>query len=208
MNRCAPWLWVLGLAALPGALAAQDRSFHGLYLGVEAAREDFIGGSFVNGTDFLAQETRTVVSLVAGARYQTSIGIVVGAEGTRGWTDGDLALEDPANDLSIEYANGSQTSLGGMVGYATGASKSVLIFAWASEVTRNFDVRAVQSGTSFIQEDEQGMLRYGLGIEVAAVRYLRLRFKIGKGRADFGDAITNITPENPLQVGLLVALQL
>ena len=30
---------------------AQERSFHGLYVGVEAAREDFIGGSFVDGVD-------------------------------------------------------------------------------------------------------------------------------------------------------------
>jgi len=201
------WLWLPALGMLPASVEAQDRSFHGVYLGAEAGREDFIGGSYVDGTDVLAQETRGVLSVVAGARYQTSGGLVLGFEGTWGSTDGNLTMADPGSGLSIDYANDSQTSLGATIGYALGGSKSVHVFAYASEVTRHFDVHVVQGATEFTQEDEQGMLRYGLGIEAVPVRRLHVRFKVGSGRADFGDATTNITPEHPLQFGLGVALQ-
>jgi hypothetical protein len=192
------------LAPLPTALGAQSRDFHGVYLGAEVGREDFIGGSFVDGVDFLAQDTKRVASLVAGVRYQTAVGIVVGAEGTWGSTDGDLTLEDPANDLRIDYANDTQTSIGGMLGFAAG---SVLLFAHASEVTRHFDVRVTRGGGAFDQKDEQGMLRYGIGVEATVVPSLQLRLEGGFGRADFGDARTNIEPERPLQLALGVMYQ-
>lgn len=61
-------------------------------------------------------------------------------------------------------------------------------------MTRHFDGSVMQSGTEFDQEDEQGMLRFGGGVEVSAINNLHLRLKVETGRADFGDADTSITP--------------
>jgi hypothetical protein len=86
IGRRVGWVWLLAFAAIPMSLDAQSKYFHGFYLGAEAGREDLIGGSFVDGVDFLAQDSRRVASLVAGARYQSAPGIVVGVEGTWGST--------------------------------------------------------------------------------------------------------------------------
>ena len=188
-------------------LGAQTRPFHGIYLGTEVGREDLIGGSYVDGVDFLTQETRGVLSLVAGARYQTAGGLVVGLEGTVGSTNGDLTLSDSGRDLQVEYANDSQTSIGGLLGYAFPRSTPLLLFAYASEVTRHFDVRVTQEGSTFDQKDEQGMLRFGVGAELGVLGALKVRARVGTGRADFGNAETNITPDRKVQFGFGVVYQ-
>jgi hypothetical protein len=108
------------------------------------------------------------------------------------------------HNLSIDYANDSQTSIGGTLGFARG---SVLLFAYASEVTRHFDVRVTRGEETFTQKDEQGMLRYGLGMEVAPFQRFHLRVRVGGGRADFGDAQTNIEPARPVQFSIGIAYQ-
>jgi hypothetical protein len=193
----------LALVLLPAGAEAQERPFRGFFAGVEVAKEDFIGGSSVDGIDFLAQETRGVVSLAAGVRYETLSGAVVGVEGTLGFTDGDLTLTDVGRNLRVEYANDQQTSLGALLGYSVRVQRPWLLFAYASEVTRKFDV-TVTPGTSpsFEQQDEQGMLRFGVGAEVRARDGLHVRCRIGTGRADFDDARTNITPKKRVQFGV------
>jgi hypothetical protein len=200
-------LSIVALTSTPVAGQAQERSFHGIHAGLEASREDFIGGAFVDGVDFLAQDTRGVISLAGGVRYQTSSGLVLGLEGTWGATDGNLELDDPGRGLTIAYGNSSQTSIGGTVGFALERSVPILFFAYASEVTRDFEVSVTQDGTSLDQEDEQGMLRYGGGVEIRALNNLHVRLKIGTGRADFGAAETNITPKKIIQFGFGVTYQ-
>ena len=195
---------LIGVFASAASLEAQDRAFHGVYLGVEAALEDLIGGSLVDGIDVLAQDDRRVVSVMGGARYQASWGLVIGAEGTIGVTDGDLAHTNPDGGLSVQYTNSRQTSLGAQVGYAFRTSTPVLLFAYASEVTRRFDVRVTRGAAEFDQTDEQGMLRYGIGAEIGVVHGLRVRARVGSGRADFGSAITNFAPEPTTQFGFAV----
>ncbi|RMF63563.1 MAG: hypothetical protein D6743_10580, partial [Calditrichaeota bacterium] len=77
-----------------------------------------------------------------------------------------------------------------------------------SEATRNFDVTINQAGTTFAQKDEQGMLRYGIGVEKRFIGPLNLRLSVGTGRADFGDRQRNIDVERRLEfaVGGLVQL--
>jgi hypothetical protein len=198
-------LFVQLAATMP--LGAQTRPFHGIYLGAEVGREDLIGGSYVDGVDFLTQETRGVLSLVAGARYQTAGGLVVGLEGTVGSTNGDLTLSDSGRDLQVEYANDTQTSIGGLLGYAFPRSTPLLLFAYASEVTRHFDVRVTQEGSSFDQKDKQGMLRFGVGAELGVLGALLVRARVGTGRADFGNAETNIRPDRKVQFGFGVVYQ-
>ena len=206
-RRHAIGVALFGVLGAASAIEAQDRAFHGAYLGVEAAREDLIGGSLVDGVDVLAQDDRGVLSVVGGARYQASWGLVIGAEGTVGATDGELAYTSPDGGLSVQYSNSRQTSLGAQVGYAFRSSMPVLLFAYASEVTRRFDVRVTQGASAFDQTDEQGMLRYGIGTEIEVVRGLLMRARIGSGRADFGSAITNFAPEPAPQFGFAVVYQ-
>ena len=91
------------------------------------------------------------------------------------------------------------------IGFA--AAPSVLLLLYGSEVTRHFDVLVTQGDVTFTQEDEQGMLRYGVGVEVSAWKPLHVRLKAGSGRADFGDARTNVEPDRPIQLALGVSFQ-
>ena len=201
---------VLAVAVSQTPVSAQSRPFNGVFLGVDASREDMIGGAFVDGLDFLAQDTRGVVSLTAGARVQASFGGVAGVEGTLGFTDGDLTTSDAVRGLSAEYANDTQTSVGGLLGFAFSSARPLLLFAYASEVTRHFDVTVTQGTSSFNQfnqKDEQGMLRYGVGVEVGALDGIHVGLRVGKGRADFGNAQTNITPVRPIQYAIGIGYQ-
>lgn len=85
---------------------------------------------------------------------------------------------------------GSQWHWGLHAGLVAGAS--TLMFGYLSEVTRRFDVSVTQAGIPTFQEDEQGMLRFGAGIEQRLVGALHLRVTAGSSRADFGGP-TNIT---------------
>ena len=78
--------------------------------------------------------------------------------------------------------------------------KRLHLFLFASEVTRKFDVSITQGSVAFTQTDEQGMLRVGLGAEAHVLRGLSGRLKIGTGRADFGDLVTNIHIERKAHV--------
>jgi hypothetical protein len=198
---------VLALAITHTVVDAQDKPFNGVFLGVEASNEDLIGGAFVDGVDFLAQNTRGVVSVAAGVRVQARFGGVAGIEGTLGFTDGDLTASDAVQNLRVDYTNDTQTSIGGLLGFAFHSSRPLLLFAYASEVTRHFDVTVMQGTSSFNQKDEQGMLRYGLGAEAEALDGLHLRLRVGKGRADFGKALTNITPATPIQYAVGIVYQ-
>lgn len=190
-SRCVLFL-VLSLSSN----LADAQEFSGPYVGVEAGMQHYIGGSLVNGVDTLQQDSRLVMSLVGGFRIQAR-GFVVGGELGRGWADGDLHLD--AAPLTIDYANGSQGHWQLHAGHTLG--ERTLLFGYVSEVTRHFEVSITQAGQSTAQEDEQGMLRFGAGLEQRLTRLLRLRITMGTSRADFGGRQTSITPGRQLEAG-------
>lgn len=185
------------------ALAQNDttlrasRYFDGLYLGANVGSQNLFGGSFVDGVDVLAQESRFVAELLAGYRKQIFKGrIMLGAEVRFGFTDGDLKHEDPSKSLTIHYKNDTQSSLGMTLGATLGKRKNWLAFAYCNETTRRFEVSVSSRGESFRQKDEQGMLKYGAGIEIQIWQGLNACATAGRLRVDFGDRVTNIDVED------------
>jgi len=167
--------------------------FDGLYLGANAGSQNLFGGSFVDGVDVLAQESRFVAELFTGFRKQFLKGrLMAGAEVQIGITDGDLRHENPDNSLTINYKNNFQSGYGLTLGGIFLKKKNLLVFVYAFETERKFDVNIQQDGYSFNQKDEQGMLKYGLGLEAKLWRGLHARATAGRLRVDFGDQITNI----------------
>ncbi len=191
----------------PYRVAAQstEKAFTGLYAGAEAGALNVIGGSLVNGVDTLAQDTRGALTAVVGGRYQFANRLVLGVEFGAGWEDGDLSLADGATGAQVEYANDTHTRIGGTVGVVLGASRRTHVFGYLNELSRSFDVTITQAGVVTTQQDDQGLLRYGGGVEQRIARRLTLRGTVGSSRADFGDRTTNLPPTRPLEaaVGLL-----
>jgi len=205
------WLALfVGIAVLiiPDRMPAQDKAFSGPYAGGEVGRQNIIGGSLIDNIDFLSHDTRRVFALQAGARYQFDFGLVVGIEGSVGRMDGKLALSDPAKQLDITYDNDRQTTVGLISGFALGPQKRWLLFGYLSEATRKFDVMIKREGTRFEQRDEQGFLRFGIGVEKQFLNRLNLRISAGSGRAAFGDRQTNMKVTRKVEFGVAALIQL
>lgn len=195
------------LAQNENAIPPNDQlRFDGFYLGVAFGSQNIFGGSFVNGVDVLAQDSRFVTDFSAGYRRQFFKGrMMFGAELQTGITDGDLMHEDPENQLFIKYENSSQWGVGLTLGAALGKRKNILVFAYGNETKRRFDVRINENGSTYNQKDKQGMLKYGLGLEVPVYKGLNVRATFGGLRVDFGDLVTNIDVEDKADImaGLL-----
>ena len=190
-------LVLVGLSWRPPAALAQATHFTGPYLGFELSRQHVIGGSLVDGVDTLQDDMRVVASVLGGLRR--AIGrLVVGGELGLGRMDGDLVLHDPARDLRVAYANPGQWHWAVAAGPTLGPG--TLLYAYVSEVTRQFDVAVVQRGATVSQEDEQGLLRFGLGLERRMARGAHVRVAAGTSRADFGGRRTNIVPGRRLEL--------
>lgn len=207
MNRTA-LIATLALAAA-GTAAAQPTapdnatsglSFDGPYVGVSIGLHNVIGGSLVNGTDYLAQESRPAIVFFGGWRTEFDNGLVLGLEGGFGFEDGDLHLDDAASGLSIDYSNNFQIRYGGQIGWRL--NDDSLVFAYLSETKRDFEVSGSGPGGSFTQSDGQGLLRYGLGMDIDVGGPFLLRGTIGSSRADFGDRPLNMKPDNPIDLEL------
>ena len=190
-----------------GEALAETRHFHGPYLGAEISRQQVIAGSFVSGTDFLAEDGRFVGEIVGGLRGQLPFGLVVGGELSYGVFDGDLSFDDPANSLAINYHGGGQFTYGGSIGWAVGRERDLLVYAYVKETKRSFDVSVSTATGDFTQEDKQGILRYGAGVEKRIAGPLQIRASIGSGRADFGDQTTNIDPKSTIEAALGIIVQ-
>ncbi len=220
MSNKQNWAWmcllvVLGVFQLFDPVMAQDEApdkqapkiFDGVYIGVDYGRQNLIGGSLVNGVDVLAQQSRGVVSFFGGVRKQFAGGFVLGAEGGYGILDGDLAFADSANQLFVAYDSDSQFHYGLILGHTIGAKKDLLLFGYVSEVSRSFDVAVLSAGVAFTQRDEQGLLRFGGGVEKHIAGPLLLRATAGLSRADFGGRPTNIDPETRFDASAAIILQ-
>lgn len=190
--------------------SAQDeveRPFHGPYVATEVGFQNIFGGALVNGNDVLTESSRFVASGALGWRYQFDNGIVIGIEGQLGITDGNLQFANPATGLAISYENNHQSAYGLTLGYAFGQTREWLIYAYALETSRSFDVTITGPLGIGRQNDNQGMVRYGLGIERVISKQWHLRATAGSLAADFGDANTNIDVEGKLDVGLSLLFQ-
>jgi hypothetical protein len=172
------------------------QSFSGPYAGIDASWQHLIGGSLVDDVDTLQEDSRLVFSAFAGLRVQTR-GFVIGGELGKGWTDGDLELDAPS--LRIDYRNGTQWHWALQAGHTIG--DHTLLFGYLSEVTRQFDVAITQSGQTTSQQDEQGLLRFGGGLEQRLTGRLQLRITAGSSRADFGSRPTSIDIKRRFELG-------
>jgi hypothetical protein len=186
----------------PSALADSPRgAFTGFYGGVEVSTQNVIAGADINGVDVLVQDSRAVGSVVAGIRHQFLNGLVIGGESTLG--AGDFSLDQRAAGFDIRYDANLQWSYGGILGFAPGgAAANTLFFVYVNETERTFSVEVSGPGGNFGQRDEQGLLRYGAGIERAFDGGWSIRASIGSSRADFGDADTSFDPEHPADFSL------
>lgn len=193
------------LAASPVAAQSAQRSFTGLYLGLEAGVLNVIGGAQVSGLDVLAQDSRAAVTFLVGGRYEFGR-LVAGVEFGAGWEDGDLSHDDPGAALHVDYRNQGHTRIGGTLGVTLGAQRRTQVFGYLAELSRSFDVTVTQAGAVSAQQDEQGLLRYGAGVEHVLGHRLAVRLTLGSSRADFGGRPLNVTPDRPLDaaVGLIV----
>lgn len=178
---------VVALTWAPTSATAQ--TFSGLYGGLDAGRQHIIAGALVDDIDTLADDVRLVTSVFGGLRRQFG-GVVVGAELGVGRMDGDLRLEEPARGLVVDYAGDSQWHWALSAGHTLGPR--TLVFGYVSEVSRSFDVSVAGPAATFTQRDEQGLLRFGAGLEQVLRGPLRIRVTAGSSRADFGDRTTNV----------------
>jgi len=184
------------LLTLASSHAFAQKHFSGPFVDFGANQEHVIGGSLIEGIDVLSEDTRTVFSAGVGYRYQFDMGLVMGASISKGWLDGDQDLGDEV--LSVDWKNDSQWDWEVNAGWAFADRFHAFVFA--SEVTRKFEVDIANETINFSQTDEQGMLRIGIGGEAYLVRGLSARLKIGTGRADFGDVVTNIDVEQKVHL--------
>ncbi len=171
--------------------------FSGLYTGALFGSQNIFGGSYVEGVDVLAQKSGFVLDFPVGLRLQTlNERLVLGLEFTLGITDGDLFHQDDTKPLTINYSNSFQRGFGGMAGWVPGRGRTLLLFLYLNETKRKFDVDIRDRHGKYSQKDKQGMLKYGLGLELPLKGILHLRASAGLMRVDFGDRITNINIED------------
>lgn len=189
-------------AAATASAQPAEKAFSGVYAGAEAGMLNVIGGSLVSGVDTLQQDTRGGFTVVVGGRYQFANRLVLGVEFGAGWEDGDLVLDDEVSGAHVEYANDTHRRIGGTVGLVLGARRRTHVFGYLNELSRSFDVAITQAGAVTTQQDEQGLLRYGGGVEQQIARRLTLRATAGSSRADFGNRPTNLTPTRPLEAAV------
>jgi|CXWL01.1.fsa_nt_gi hypothetical protein len=178
-----------------------EHEFGGLYVGGVVEHKNIIAGAQVGGVDMLAQESRLGIGLIGGWRHQFSNGLVIGVEGGWGAEDATLDLAVPASGLNIEYDNGAYWRLGASIGFVVGPEDRTLLYAYVHETTRDFDVTIRQAGNTFRQQDEQGLLAYGVGIERRLTARTSVRGELGTSRAEF-DGPTNVDPDQPIDVSL------
>ncbi|MEZ5416097.1 MAG: hypothetical protein R2708_02000 [Vicinamibacterales bacterium] len=193
----------------PATVAAQSRSgssrgFSGPYVALDASRQHVIGGSLVDGVDTLQDDVRRVTSAAVGLRGHVGP-VVVGGELGKGRLDGALQLEDLSRGLVVDYDTSSQWHWALTAGRAVG--DGALLFGYVSEVTRSFDVTMRRAGGDVSQDDEQGLLRFGLGWEQRVAGPLHLRLTAGTSRADFGGRPTNIEPGRRFEAGVGAVFQ-
>ena len=183
------------------ARGATDVAFDGLYIAADVGRQDLVGGALIGGVDLLEQRQRFAGNLALGYRKQFGR-FVFGAEGGYGVVDGRLSVSDPG--LQIEARNGTQSFYGLQAGYVANRNRDLMAFAYLSEVSRTFNLDIVSMGAAFSQRDEQGMLRFGAGIERRVAGGLHARITAGTARGKFDSAIMKPSRHVEFAAGLVI----
>lgn len=190
---------ILYSSAQPLPLRESDtmKYFDGPYLGVDIGTQNVFGGSFVNDMDILAQESKVVTELSLGYRAQfLKDRLVAGLEFSVGFLDGSLEYNNEAEPLFIKYDNSFQSSFGINIGVVVGKHRRYMLFGYINETKRKFDVAIKQPPYNFTQRDKQGMLKYGIGLELLLMKRFNIKTTFGGLRVDFGDLKTNINVED------------
>ena len=181
----------------------------GLYIGLNGGIQNLFGGSFVNDIDILAQESRFVSEIPFGYRWQLfNSRFIAGLEVHIGFTDGKLSHQDANEPLEITYKNKFQSGKGITLGVALGRNRDWILFGYAHETKRKFDVDIRQREFRFQQTDKQGMLKYGFGVEKNLFNKFNIRGTFGALNVDFGDLPTNIDVEDKFDFTLGFIYQL
>ena len=205
---------LLCAARLPGAPVfaqtdAAGKHFDGPFLGLELGSQNYFSGALVGEVDVLTRSSKIVTDLSVGYRKQLARGrLVVGLRFNYGHTDGQLRNLDQVRQLEFLHRNDSQFGLGFELGVALGSRRSTALFLYGYETERDFEVTIATPAGSFRQSDEQGVFRFGLGVELRLRRGFHLRATLGTDRADFGDRLTSREVDGRTEVGLGVVYQL
>jgi hypothetical protein len=188
---------------------ADEYAFDGFYVGAAVSSQNVWGGSMIAGIDVLTEDRRTVAEASLGWRHRVFEHWVIGVELQAGLLDGDLRREAGAGGFSVDYSNNAQFGFGVNAGRILGSGRRNLLYAYAYETERNFDVTVSHpSFGTFTQSDEQGFLRYGLALETAWSGRLRTKLAVGTYRVDFGNARTNIDIGSDIDISFGLVYQL
>ncbi|MEX0300625.1 MAG: outer membrane beta-barrel protein [Kordiimonas sp.] len=199
--------YVLNVGNVNAQEQSQPKLFDGLYGGIEISMQNIYGGAFLDNVDVLQEDTRAIGSIIAGWRKQFDKGLVIGIEGQFGLTDGNLRREQYEGLVNIDYANSSQIALGIKFGYALGVEKDWLLFGYTTIARRSFDITVSAPSGTFSQEDIQGILQYGVGIEKRWKNGWGVRATAGTVYTDFGDLVTNIDVTGKIDTALALTYQ-
>lgn len=183
--------------------------FDGFYFGTTIGIQNIYGGAFIDDLDLLGQKSGFVLELSTGYRKQFHESrFMVGIEIHYGFTDGDLVETDPRYQFDVFYKNKAQRGFGLLYGVIVGSNKNFLIHGYTNLTIRNFDIEFTEvDGTFNTQEDGEGSLRYGVGLEVHLKKRFNIRTTIGRLNADFGDKVTSQDVEDKFDINLGVVYQ-
>tara|TARA_R110002073_G_scaffold103234_2_gene233706 strand:+ start:3609 stop:4292 length:684 start_codon:yes stop_codon:yes gene_type:complete len=171
-----------------------NKSFNGLYFGLNTGKQTIFSGAFINNIDVLAQDSKITTEFISGYRKQVFDNkIVFGGEIQIGLSDHNLMLdyiENSNSQFNIDYTNKNQISFGLNTGVVI--SNNTLLFAYGYIVKSNFDIVITEmNGSTFSQEDGQRFLRYGIGIEIPIYKSFNIKGTLGSTKIDHDDLQTN-----------------
>ncbi len=187
---------------------AIENIFDGFSVGADIGLQNIFSGAFIDNLDVLTQDSRVVLEFTAGWRKQFDNRLQIGVEGKFGFFDGNLMRSEPENQLEIKYENNTQVGYGVTGGYVLGSRENILLFGYATVTIREFDILIQDELGSYTQTDKEGLLRYGIGMEMLLTRVWHLRGTIGALNIDFGDKETNIDVENKIDFSIGFVYQL
>ena len=164
--------------------------YQGVYTGISIGKQNYFGGAFLDDLDVLSQKSARLIDLSAGWRTPLSEGWVLAIEGAYGIADGNLFLQNA--NYTIDYQNEYQLSGGLIAGKIVGQAKNWMLFAYSYFTLRKFDIQISSATGSFSQQDEQGVWRYGLGLERRLLKNWSVRASLGQTYVDLGGLKTNI----------------
>jgi hypothetical protein len=166
-------------------------------LGLQVGLENIIAGANFKEQDVLAAAHLPTIGFILAPgmqikkwQFSPEIGV--------GYITKHLHYSN--EEVVISYQPNMQWFLGAKLGYEFKSGHS--IFVYANEVSRNFDVKLQDQWGPFTQEDNQGMLRFGVGYQLNLLKSAFINCKMGTGRADFADRTISNNPNFKLEAAV------